>query len=68
MTDQLKPGDFAYLRVRVTGHCLSPIAKDERAVVEVVNRIGMSNGAVYAVDRAGLITPADAMRAVRGVK
>lgn len=68
MSTDLKPGDFAYLRVRVTGHCLSPSGKDERAAVEVVNRIGTSNGAVYAVDRAGLITPADAMRAVRGVK
>jgi hypothetical protein len=68
VTTPLKPGDFAYLRVRVTGHCLSPSGKDERAAVEVVNRIGKSNGEVYAVEHAGLITPADAMRAVRGVK
>lgn len=68
MSTQLQKGDFAYLRVRVTGHCLSPSGKDERAAVEVVNRIGKSNGEVYAVECDGLITPADAMRAVRGVK
>lgn len=69
MSSRFHKGDFAYLRVRYVGGALSPAGeKEEKAAVEVVNRVGVSDGAWHYVDESALVTPAEAMRAVRGVK
>lgn len=71
MSAPLRVGDIGYLRVRYmgTGLAVNPANTEKPAAIEIVNRAGFSSdGVVRYINEADLITPADALRAVRGVK
>lgn len=72
MIPHIRPNDVCYLRVRYVGPGaqVNPEHKQPSAAVQVVNRAGFAqnNGATYYVNQSDLITPAEAMRAVRGAK